>query len=73
MKVMKQITLNIPENKLKILLDFIRGLDYVSISNENDIPMDQQLEVNRRIDGIEMGEISHRTWEEAEKDIFKKP
>lgn len=73
MKVMKQITLNIPENKLKIFLDFIRGLDYVSISNENDIPMDQQLEVNRRIDGIEMGEISHRTWEEAEKDIFKKP
>lgn len=69
---MKQITLNIPENKLAIFLDFIRGLDYVSISNENDIPMDQQLEVNLRIDGIEKGEISLRSWEEAEKDIFKK-
>jgi hypothetical protein len=45
-------------------------LDYVSISNENDIPMDQQLEVNRRMEAIEMGEIRLRSWEEAEKDIF---
>ncbi len=69
---MKQITLNIPESKFKIFLDFIRGLDYVSISNENDIPLDQQLEVNRRMDAIEKGEIRLRSWEEAEKDIFKK-
>lgn len=67
---MKQITLNIPESKFKIFLDYIRGLDYVSISNENDIPMDQQLEVNRRMDAIEKGEIRLRSWEEAEKDIF---
>jgi len=67
---MKQITLNIPESKFKIFLDFIRGLDYVSISNENDIPLDQQLEVNRRMDAIEKGEIRLRSWEEAEKDIF---
>lgn len=69
---MKQITLNIPESKFKIFLDYIRGLDYVSISNENDIPMDQQLEVNRRMDAIEKGEVRLRSWEEAEKDIFKK-
>ena len=67
---MKQITLNIPESKFKIFLDFIRGLDYVSISNENDIPLDQQLEVNRRMDAIEKGEIRLRSWEEAEKDVF---
>jgi hypothetical protein len=67
---MKQITLNIPESKFKIFLDFIRGLDYVSISNENDITLDQQLEVNRRMDAIEKGEIRLRSWEEAEKDIF---
>jgi hypothetical protein len=67
---MKQITINVPESKFKIFLDFIRGLDYVSISNENDIPLDQQLEVNRRMEAIEKGEIKLRSWEEAEKDIF---
>jgi hypothetical protein len=67
---MKQITLNIPESKFKIFLDYIRGLDYVSISNENDIPMDQQLEVNRRMEAIEKGEIRLRSWAEAEKNIF---
>jgi hypothetical protein len=69
---MKQITLNIPENKFTAFLDFIRGLEYVSISNDGNIPIDHQNEVQKRIEGIENGEIKLRSWEEAEKEIFKK-
>lgn len=70
---MKQITLNIPENKFKAFLNFISGLEYVSISNQEDISIEQQTEVKNRIKAIEDGEMSVRSWEEAQKQIFKKP
>ena len=68
---MKQITLNIEENKFKTFLNFIKTLDYVALSEETEIPLAQKEEVNRRIKLMEEGKLKKRTWDEAKNDIFK--
>ncbi|HUH72822.1 MAG TPA: addiction module protein [Chitinophagales bacterium] len=69
---MKQLTLNIDENKFNTFLSFIKTLDYVSISNEEEIPSWQQDEVNRRIQLIESGEMKMHKWSDVKNEIFKK-
>jgi len=70
-QAMKQITLNIADKKFKAFLEFIKTLDYVSISKEEEIPEWQQEEVKKRLDLVDKGEMKTRSWDEAEKDIFK--
>ena len=68
---MKQITLNIDETKFKEFMNLLKSLDYVSVSDEIEIPLDHQIEVNRRLSLLEDGKLKTRSWEEAKKDIFK--
>lgn len=68
---MKQITLNIDETKFKEFMNLLKSLDYVSVSNEIEIPHEHQLEVNRRVKLFDEGKMKTRSWEEAKKDIFK--
>lgn len=68
---MKQITLNIDESKFKAFLSFIKTIDYVSVSDEIDIPLEQQQEAQRRLKLIQEGKMKTRSWEEAKQDIFK--
>ena len=69
---MKQLILNIEENKFNAFLTFIKTLEYVSISEEGSITQEQQEEVSKREQLIEKGEMKTRNWEDAKKDIFKK-
>ncbi|PWH86240.1 addiction module protein [Brumimicrobium oceani] len=69
---MKQITLNIDETKFKAFLSFIKTLDYVSVSDEIDIPIEQQQEAERRLKLVEEGKMKTRSWSEAKQDIFKR-
>ncbi len=70
---MKQITLNIDENKFKIFLNFIKTLEYVSVSDEEiTIPLEQQQEVEERLKLIQEGKMKTRSWNEAKKEIFKR-
>jgi hypothetical protein len=69
---MKQLILNIEENKFNAFLTFIKTLEYVSISEEENISQEQQAEVTKREQLIEKGEMKIRNWEDAKKDIFKK-
>lgn len=69
---MKQITLNIDESKFKAFLSFIKTIDYVSVSDEIDIPLEQQQEAERRLKLLEEGKMKTRSWEEAKQDIFKR-
>ena len=66
---MKKITLNIDESKFKVFLSFLKTLDYVSVSDEMDVPIEQQQEVGRRLKLVEEGEMKTRSWEEAKQDI----
>jgi hypothetical protein len=66
---MKQITLNVDESKFKAFLSFIKTLDYVSVSDEMDIPAEQKQEVNRRLKLIEEGKMKTRSWKDA-KELF---
>lgn len=69
---MKRITLDIEDKKFKTFLEFIKTLEYVSISKDGAIPQWQQDEVNKRLQLVEKGEMKTRDWEEAKADIFKK-
>lgn len=68
---MKQITLNIDESKFKAFLRFIKTLDYVSVSDENEISLEQQQEVEKRFKHMQEGKMKTRSWKEAKQDIFK--
>ena len=67
-----KITLDIQDNRFDTFLEFIKTLDYVSISNEDEIPQWQRDEVKSRLKLIKKGEVKTRSWKEAKKDIFKK-
>ncbi|PHR44303.1 MAG: hypothetical protein COA32_14920 [Fluviicola sp.] len=69
---MKQITLNIDETKFKAFLSFIKTLDYVSVSDEIAIPLEQQQEVERRLKLVQEGKMKTRSWNQAKQDIFKR-
>lgn len=69
---MKQITLNIDESKFKAFLSFIKTLDYVSVSDEKEISLEQQQESERRLKLVQEGKMKTRSWKEAKKDIFKR-
>lgn len=69
---MKKITLNIEESKFKTFLSFIQTLGYVSVVEEEPVADSQQKEVQRRLELLEKGEMTSRSWEEAEKEVFKK-
>lgn len=69
---MKQITLNIDESKFKAFLNFIKTLDYVSVSDEIDIPTEQQQETESRIKLLQEGKMKTRSWNEAKQDVFKR-
>ena len=69
---MKQITLNIDETKFKAFISFIKTLDYVSVSDEIDIPLEQQQEAERRLKLVQEGKMKTRSWSEAKQDIFKR-
>jgi hypothetical protein len=69
---MKQITLNIDESKFKAFLSFIKTLDYVSVSDEIDIPLEQQQEAQRRLKLVQEGKMKTRSWNQAKQDIFKR-
>ena len=69
---MKQIVLNIEDSKYKAFFSFIKTLDYVSVSSEGAIPVWQQEEVSKRLKLIENGQMKTRSWDEAQKEIFKK-
>jgi hypothetical protein len=70
--IMKQITLNIDETKFKAFLNFIKTLDYVSVSDETNIPLEQQEEAQRRLELVQEGKMKTRSWSEAKQDIFKR-
>jgi hypothetical protein len=67
-----KITLDIKDSKFNTFLAFIKTLDYVSVNKEEEIPLWQQEEVNKRLTLIAKGDMNTRNWTEAKKDIFKK-
>lgn len=69
---MKQITLNIDETKFKAFISFIKTLDYVSVSDEIDIPIEQQEEAQRRLELVQEGKMKTRSWNKAKQDVFKR-
>lgn len=69
---MKQLILNIPDNKVEAFLTLIKTLEYVSFEDSHSITQEQQDEVNNRLDLIERGEMQTRSWNEAKEAIFRK-
>lgn len=68
-----KLTLEIEDQQFDIFLSFLKTLDYVSIEPETNVPQGQQEEVQRRLEAIERGQMPIQSWENAKKDIFKRP
>ncbi len=69
---MRPLLLHIEDSKYKAFLSYVRTLDYVSVDEGDDIPQWQQDEVARRLELIELGKMTARSWDEASKDVFRK-
>jgi hypothetical protein len=69
---MPRLILNIEDNKFQAFLSYLRTLDYVSIDEGSDVPQWQKDEVARRLALIDSGKMGVRSWDEAEKDVFRK-
>lgn len=67
---MKQLILNIDESKFKDFVSYIKTLNYVTISEEDEILLFQEAEINNRLEQIENGTMKTRPWSEAKEDIF---
>ncbi len=69
---MRPLLLPIEDSKYKAFLSFVRTLDYVSVDEIQNISQWQQDGVARRLELIESGKMTARSWDEASKDIFRK-
>lgn len=69
---MTQIVLNIEDDKLNTFMEFIKTLNYVTVSKEDAVPQWQIDKVESRLHKINSGEMKTRPWNEARTDIFKK-
>ncbi|KAB1063487.1 addiction module protein [Salibacter halophilus] len=67
----KQVVLSIEESKYKKFLSLLETLDYVTITEQQEIPDWQKDEVSNRKKLIKKDVMKTRPWEEAENDIFK--
>lgn len=58
---MKKITINIEENKYSYFLELIKGMDFVSIENEEDwyenLSFSEKKNIQKGIDDIENGKV----------------
>lgn len=68
-----KITLDIKDSMVKTFLAYIKTLDYVSISGDEniDIPQWQKEEVEKRKEQVENGRMKTKIWSKARGDIFK--
>lgn len=70
---MKKVTLSVEDEKLKTLLEIIGSLDYVTVCEPDDHLIKlQEKEIAKRNELITSGKMKTRSWEEAEKEIFRK-
>ena len=69
---MTKIILNIEEDKYQTFIEFIKTLDYVTVSDEEYIPQWQVNEVENRLEKLKSQKTSARDWELASKEVFKK-
>ncbi|WP_107037450.1 addiction module protein [Brumimicrobium mesophilum] len=68
---MKEITLKVPDTKLNFFMELVNQLGLEIKNDEVNIPLEQQQEVQRRLELLQEGKMKTRSWSEAKQDIFK--
>ena len=61
---MKQLTLNISDNKFKTFLEFIKTLDYVEVPEADKKSLDELQNSFNQVKSIQEGEIEKQTAED---------
>jgi len=61
---MKQVTLNIADNKFKLFLDFIKTLDYVKVDNIQDTAREELQNSLKQVKLMQEGKLSKQTAQE---------
>jgi len=69
---MKQVTLNIPENKYELFIDFIKNIEFIKDYNEltNDVSNKEQEIILNRIKNTKKDDL--KTWDEVSNTIILK-
>ncbi len=73
---MTQITLNIEDDKVKVFIDFIKTINYISLESISKIPeftlTEEHLQIlNERRAKHRSGESKSHTWEEVKANARK--
>jgi hypothetical protein len=66
---MTRITLDIIENKLDFFMELIENLEFVKVSSEYKVPMEQQDIVMERLDDITKNPKNLLAWDDVKEDI----
>jgi hypothetical protein len=69
---MTQVILNVEDDKLKAFIEFIKTLNYVSLSKSDDIPLWQIEEATKSITQIDNGTAKTEDWSVVKKRLFDK-
>ncbi|MBI2258787.1 MAG: addiction module protein [Flavobacteriia bacterium] len=69
---MKQVILNIEDDKLLAFMNFIKTLNYVSIEKESDLTDWQIQQLDLALEEHQNGKANYVDWEDAKKDLFEK-
>jgi hypothetical protein len=69
---MKQVTLNIPENKYELFIDFIKNIEFIKGYNEltNDVSNEEQEIILNRIKNTKKDDL--KTWDEVSNTFILK-
>jgi hypothetical protein len=69
---MKQVILNIPENKYELFIDFIKNIEFIKDYNEltNDVSNEEQEIILNRIKNTKKDDL--KTWDEVSNTIILK-
>ncbi len=67
-----KLTLEIKDSKFKTFCEFIKTLDYVTISKEENMPQWQKDEEQQRLEDLDKDEMGTRNWDGPREDLFRK-
>ncbi|WP_340102538.1 addiction module protein [Rhodohalobacter sp. 8-1] len=68
---MKKLTLQIEDDNFESFMEILKELNYVTITESEEIPQWQKEEVQERLKKIKEGQMKSRSWEKARKEIFE--
>ena len=69
---MKEITVRVPENKLRFFMELLDQLDFEAIGRDFDIPEWQKKQLDEGVKEYKSGTATYTNWSEVKEGLFDK-